>query len=229
MCTNYAINMVTYNNKSVTDNTVNSDLCFYTEPCPDTWQCITDKYRFSAPVIWWYINTLFYFASMISRWSYAAVLFSALSKCLRHKKICWSPLVQCFNLCWIPKSGITYFLVSVTWHWPTNSVHVTAFFLTKCYHLLTVFATIYKNCALRLICFKSCTSQVSGIWFKSTNSQTHSKNAIHLTVTFGYVLVTCDSNITIIQWLIFLSRLFKSKLCYIKMWHIYYWINNKHI
>jgi len=67
MCTNYAIIMVTYNNKSVTDNTVNSDLRFYTEPYPDTWQGITNKYRFSSPAIWWYINTLFYFASVISR------------------------------------------------------------------------------------------------------------------------------------------------------------------
>ena len=49
MCTNYAIIMVTYNNKSITDNTVNSDLHFYTELCPDTRQCITDK--FSSPAI----------------------------------------------------------------------------------------------------------------------------------------------------------------------------------
>jgi len=72
MCTNYAIIIVTYDNKSVTDNTVNSVLCFYTEPCPDTWQCITDKYRFSSPAIWWYINILFYFASVIRCLSYAA-------------------------------------------------------------------------------------------------------------------------------------------------------------
>jgi len=58
--------MVTYNNKRVTGNTVNSDLCFYAESWLNTWQCITDKYRFSSPAIWWYINTLFYFASVIS-------------------------------------------------------------------------------------------------------------------------------------------------------------------
>jgi len=39
ICTNYAIIMVTYNNKSITDNTVNSDLHFYTEPSPDTRGC----------------------------------------------------------------------------------------------------------------------------------------------------------------------------------------------
>jgi hypothetical protein len=51
ICTNYDIIMVTYNNKSIPDNTVTSGLCFYTEPCPDTKQSISDIYRFSSPAI----------------------------------------------------------------------------------------------------------------------------------------------------------------------------------
>jgi hypothetical protein len=51
ICTNYGIFMVTYNNKSIPHNTVTSGLRFYTEPCPDSGQSISDKYRFSSPAI----------------------------------------------------------------------------------------------------------------------------------------------------------------------------------